>query len=357
VILADTMTPPCGPRPPRLLDLPGGGVIWAGRKDDDVPPVATSRATAQRAAEDEYRRLLYVAMTRAADRLIVCGADGERKRPDGCWYDLIVDPLQAFLVSEQDGGETVFRYHKPTDTQPAARGPAAEPLVTAPRRELPLWLRQPVPVEALRRLSLSPSLAFENESAGASGRAAPSIAERRKALARGRIVHRLLQSLPDIPPRGREAAAAKYLDSAAADFSPLERAELAQQVLAILHDAAFAEVFAPGSRAEVPIVGRLPRPGDATVVVSGQVDRLAVTGDCVLMADYKTDRAVPRELAEVPRPYIGQLAAYRAVLMRIYPKRTIRAALIFVDGPKIVELPEAAMEAELAAYMSRVTPR
>ena len=83
VILADTMTPPAGPRPPRLLELAGGAVIWAGRKDDDVPAVAAARQAALAEAENEYRRLLYVAMTRAADRLIVCGADGERKRPDG----------------------------------------------------------------------------------------------------------------------------------------------------------------------------------------------------------------------------------------------------------------------------------
>ena len=96
VILADTMTQPSGPRPPRLLALADGAVVWAGRKDDDVPPVAAARAAALTEAEDEYRRLLYVAMTRAADRLIVCGADGERQRPKGCWYDLVVEPLRPF---------------------------------------------------------------------------------------------------------------------------------------------------------------------------------------------------------------------------------------------------------------------
>ena len=112
VILADTMTQPSGPRPPRLLELSDGAVIWAGRKDDDVAPVAAARQAALAEAEDEYRRLLYVAMTRAADRLIICGADGERARPKGCWYDLVVEPLRAFLVEEQEGGEKVWRYRK-----------------------------------------------------------------------------------------------------------------------------------------------------------------------------------------------------------------------------------------------------
>ncbi len=112
VILADTITPPAGPRPPRLLTLADGPLIWVGRKADDVAPVATARALYQRDTEDEYRRLLYVAMTRAADRLVVCGAEGVRGRPQGCWYDLVREPLSALLVEEQDDGETVWRYRK-----------------------------------------------------------------------------------------------------------------------------------------------------------------------------------------------------------------------------------------------------
>ena len=123
VILADTMTQPSGPRPPRLLELADGAVVWAGRKDDDVPPVAAARAAALSEAEDEYRRLLYVAMTRAADRLIVCGADGERQRPKGCWYDLVVEPLRPFLIEEDDdSGEKVWRFRK---EPPVAGGSAS----------------------------------------------------------------------------------------------------------------------------------------------------------------------------------------------------------------------------------------
>jgi len=183
--------------------------------------------------------------------------------------------------------------------------------------------------------------------------ATASAAERRNALARGRIVHRLLQSLPDIPPAGRQDAIERYLKGAAADFLPAEQAEIARQVLTILNDLVFADVFAPGSRAEVPIVGRIARPDGVVVAVSGQVDRLAVTGETVLIADYKTDRIAPRRLAEVPDAYVAQLALYRAVLARIYPEKTIRAALIFTEGPNVTEVPGAAMEAALAAIMSQ----
>src|SRR5215472_16809618 len=213
------MTPPAGPRPPRLLKLANGAVIWAGRKDDDVDSVAAARAVALGEAEDEYRRLLYVAMTRAADRLIIAGADGIRARPKGCWYYLIRGALDPFLVEEDDNGDKVLRYRKD----------AAEPLLplravitaSAPAvaaHAFPSWLRQPAPTQTPRPAPLSPSAAFDEE-IGRLAQSGATAADRQHALARGRVVHRLLQSLPDIPAEHRASAAERYLAKAAADFS------------------------------------------------------------------------------------------------------------------------------------------
>ena len=49
-------------------------------------------------------------MTRAADRLIVCGADGVNRRPEGCWYNLVHDALEPLLVAEGEDEEKVLRY-------------------------------------------------------------------------------------------------------------------------------------------------------------------------------------------------------------------------------------------------------
>ncbi len=344
VILADTMTPPAGPKPPRLLELAGGAVIWAGRKEDDVPSVAAARDAAKSEAENEYRRLLYVAMTRAADRLIICGADGRTKRPERCWYDLVRGPLEAFLIEEDDVGEKVLRFRRTPVGAVAATAPAAVPEKIA-QREFPAWLRQPAPTETPRPTPLSPSSAFD-EDISLVAPSAGSAADRQKALERGRLVHRLMQALPDIPADRREDAAERYLANAAADFTAAERAAMARQVLAILDDKNFAEIFAPGSRAEVPIVGRIARAGSSQIAVAGQVDRLAVTGDSVLIADYKTDRIVPDRL-DATHPYVTQLALYRAVLARVFPGKTVRAALLFTDAPKLMEVPATAMDTAL----------
>jgi ATP-dependent helicase/nuclease subunit A len=353
VILADTMTPPTGPKPPRLLELSGGAVIWAGRKEDDVPSVAAARDAAKSEAENEYRRLLYVAMTRAADRLIVCGADGRTKRPERCWYDLVRGPLESFLVEEDDGGEKVLRFRKPAADTVAATAPGEAPEKIAGRK-FPAWLQQSVPTEMPLPVPLSPSSAF-NDDISLIAPSAGSAADRQRALERGRLVHRLMQALPDIPADRRTDAAERYLAHAATEFLAAERVAMAQQVLGILDDENFTEIFAPGSRAEVPIVGRIARAGASPIPVAGQVDRLAVTGEAVLIADYKTDRIVPDRLDEVP-PYVTQLALYRSVLARIFPGKTVRAALLFTDGPKLMEVPAAVMDAALDAALIKLSP-
>jgi ATP-dependent helicase/nuclease subunit A len=201
-------------------------------------------------------------------------------------------------------------------------------------------------------MPISPSSAFE-EAIDRAAQTVGSPRDRQKALTRGLLVHRLMQSLPDIPPPHRNDAIERYLARAAADFVPAEQAEIARQVLAVLSDETFGAVFAPGSRAEVPIVGRIARAHADPIAVAGQIDRLSVTNDAVLIADYKTDRAAPRRLDTVPEPYITQLALYRAVLARIYPEKSVRAALIFTAGPHLLEVPDAVMDKVLADLKTR----
>jgi ATP-dependent helicase/nuclease subunit A len=349
VILADTMTPPAGPKQPLLLQLSRKAVIWAGRKADDSSALANARRAALTEAGDEYRRLLYVAMTRAADRLIVCGADGERKRPDGCWYDLIRRALDSCLVEETDGDEKVWRFRKTAAIAIAAPA-AALAKRTSERPEFPSWLRQMAPGQLSRPAPLSPSSAFAQDI----GRAGPEAArDRQNALQRGQIVHRLMQSLPDLPQPARQPALERYLGNAARNLLASEQIEIARQVLGIIEDSNFADVFAAGSRPEVPIVGRIAGAGGEPILVAGQVDRLCISNDAVLAVDYKTDSTVPAQLEDVPAAYITQLALYRAVLSQIYPTKRVRAALLFSGGPRLIEIPAPVMDTALKAQLDR----
>jgi ATP-dependent helicase/nuclease subunit A len=77
-----------------------------------------------------------------------------------------------------------------------------------------------------------------------------------------------------------------------------------------------------------------------------------VTGDTVLIADFKTNRPPPRRLEDVPPAYICQLALYRSALMQLYPERAVRAALVWTEIPDLMEIPAAMMDSALRVVTS-----
>ena len=360
VFLVDTTTSPSDTQRLKLIHLQTGNaaphapgvVVWAGRKADDPANVATARVAMLAETEDEYRRLLYVAMTRAADRLVVggCMPGNMNTIRKFSWYDLIVKGLgnSGLHLQEIDAPAGVVkryaRLEDVTDTASVAVAPAA-PIPAA----LPLWLRTPAPAESPVDNLLRPSDSPDDENRNV--RTGESLEARTRALRRGSLVHRLLQSLPDIAGNRRRDAALAYLARNAGDWAEGEREALVVRLLGLIEDARFAALFAPGSRAEVSIVGRLDRPGRPPALVSGQIDRLVVTSSEVLIVDYKTNHAPPDRAAGAPAAYIRQLALYRAVLAKIYPQLPVRAALLWTETPELMEISAPALDARLAAII------
>jgi ATP-dependent helicase/nuclease subunit A len=158
----------------------------------------------------------------------------------------------------------------------------------------------------------------------------------RQRFQRGLLIHRLMQTLPDLGPDQAESAARRFLSRAAHALAPDLRDEIARETLAVLRHPEFAPLFAPGSKAEVPIVGLID--GRA---LSARVDRLVVTETEVLVVDYKTNRPPPRTADLVASAYREQLAAYSTALTMIYPGRRIRTLLLWTDGPTLMEIEPA----------------
>jgi ATP-dependent helicase/nuclease subunit A len=345
VILVDiTTTPPQGAHPPRLLRVPlvkappgAAGLVWGVAKDKDAGPMAQARTRAIEAAKDEYRRLLYVGLTRAAERLVVCGVKGVNRIPDGCWHSLVLDALEPLSAETETADGKVWHFRKAERAATTERAASAEPPIA-----LPGWLRRDASPEPSAIPRLAPSAAVEEEANRPAAAGGASVAR-----LRGVLAHRLLQSLPDIPVSRRARAAEDYLARAGAKLSTEDRKLIAGQVMHVLEDSRFYELFRAGSRAEVPIVGRLEINAES-VRVAGQIDRLAVTQDAVLIADFKTSASPPRRAADVPSAYRTQLALYRAVLAKLYPGKPVRAALIWTEVPDLMELSADELDAALA---------
>ena len=344
VFLPDTMALP---KPPDALlwtkegELP----LWCPRADFAVAPYAKEKGALRQRQIDEYRRLLYVALTRAEDRLYICGWQTRQKPSETCWYQLCRDGVAGIaapfdfdatgLIGRDGWQGAGLRLESRQSALPKQEACAPEVQLHSP---LPGWVRNPSPREPDPPRPLIPSRPAGEEPAVLS----PLALGGRDRFKRGLLVHRLLQSLPELPAADRDAAARRFLASPAHGLDAAERDDLRRETLAILDHPDFAPLFGPGSQAEVPLVGLVD--GHA---VSGQIDRLVVAEDRVLIVDYKTLRPPPATEAEVAPLYLRQIAIYRAALARLYPRHDIRCALLWTEGPRLMPItPE-----RLAAYL------
>lgn len=322
--------------------------IWSPRKE--LRSSAAQRMRDQAAARrmQEHNRLLYVALTRAEDRLLVCGWQTRKGLDDACWYRLVergFDALPAERWTFEAWNGELRRYVAEQQARPDQ--PGAEGAVHR-CTELPAWIgRAPEwraaapPVERSRPERLAPSRP-ENAELGPVPAAASPLAAREAAsnrFRRGKLLHALLQHLPDVPPEKRGAAAQSWLNRPGNGLSPMEAGELASEVLAILDHPELRPLFGPGSRAEVPLTGLV-----GEKVVGGLIDRLVVSDDRVLIADFKTNRRPPVRVEDTPVLYLRQMAAYRSVLRGIFPGRAIICALIWTHAPRIAILPDALLD-------------
>ncbi|MGP8231168.1 MAG: double-strand break repair helicase AddA [Methylovirgula sp.] len=345
VFLPDTCGAPSGRHDAKLHVLDGGKpntkvLAWSPRQGDDPEAVGRARQAARDAAEDEHRRLLYVAMTRAEERLYISGFYNKTEPNERAWGRMIAavrDDKFVEVPADWNKNETIWRYAAPGTIERivAEASPAA-----AAEIALPDWLTKPAPREAAPLPPLRPS----NALAAGEPEVPPPNAQRRAALQRGRLVHILLQYLPEVEAGQRRAAAEAFLHLRAPDFPGAK--ELIDTVLGVIEAPALAALFGPRARAEVAVAGTVTLPNGATRDVLGQIDRIAESEDEVILADYKT--GAPMAAAATPDSYLAQMALYRALLAPLWPGKSLRCLLIWTSGPETVELSAAQLDAVLA---------
>ncbi|MSO81322.1 MAG: double-strand break repair helicase AddA [Alphaproteobacteria bacterium] len=356
VILPDTTQIPRGND--RLLwPEDAEAVLWSPAKDSDDSVAAVARDRADIARAKEYRRLLYVALTRAADRLLVCGWVNRREPSAGCWYELVRAGLYGrssaaqdpFLAANGIDDATILRMADRQDAPPERDRPRPD----TSDRLLPDWLHRAPPPEPEPTRPLTPSRAVEGEPPLRS----PAAGEDGRAFARGRFVHLALQLLAALPQDRRAAAATRLALRVDHGLGEATARAAAASVLKVLDDPATAPLWAPASLAEVPVAGLVAGPPDSPPrTIAGRIDRLAVLDDRILVADFKTGRAPPADPAATPRAWLAQMAAYRALIAGIWPDRPVECWLVWTDAPAVQRLPESLLDAHAPAARGAKRP-
>jgi ATP-dependent helicase/nuclease subunit A len=299
------------------------------RKAELMEPYSGIIATTKAREQEEHWRLLYVALTRAAERLVVAGVLPKRGLSENCWYEKVRLSMEALGAAWRDDprwqGVLEYRGSVPASAvRPRARG-AKVPL---PQPLIPDWATRAAPPEARPPRPLAPSALV------ADAEAAPPPSESLRAAARrGILIHQLFERLPGVQPGERTAAALRWLERSAGVADAAEREQIAGLVCSILDDPQFKPLFGPGSLAEAPIAATLP---DGRVV-AGTVDRLLIETDEVSVVDFKTGR-VPSGESEIPGAHRAQMSAYAEALRVIFPSRRVSAALLYTGAPRLFQL-------------------
>jgi ATP-dependent helicase/nuclease subunit A len=379
VFLPDTCSNPIGRGVTGLIRIDGTAHdrplpemrVWPIKSSRRLAPIATGSRTATGLLKEEANRLLYVAMTRARDRLYVAGFETARGRAKGCWYDTITAGLAGTVATVDEAGRKVQRSVTPQTAEPKRRD--AEDAAAHHDVALPDWALRPAPRERQLSIPMAPSqfVPYEiDEEGDPVERPADSPESRRDAATkepaepaprvlssdnrflRGTLTHALLEHLPGFPPTSWPEAAKAFVARRGRDLTARQRQSIVKETLAVLQNPDFAPLFGAHARAEVPIVTEIanPKKGGPPLVINGQIDRLARVDDAIFIVDYKTNRPPPGELGGVADAYLFQLAAYRLGVARIFPGLSVRAAILWTETPRMMEIPQAILD----DYQSRI---
>ena len=340
VVLPDTTALP--PEGGGLVWTEDGWPLWSPRSELRCTAVNALRDEAKRARMEEYNRLLYVALTRAEDRLLVCGWQTRSELPDESWYAILHRSMSRLRAIAEPLGDVGERWegsvlvHSTEQVAPATASRSAEPGVPVPlpgwAGSPPDWLALALPTEPVRPTPLAPSRPADAGLGPVPAVASP-LSGGMSAMERGTLIHQLLQHVPSFPADDRSDAIRAFIRRRGAS------ADIGEEVDAILSHVALQPLFGPYGRAEQPLTGFVNG-----TVVSGIVDRLAILPDRVVVADYKTHRDAPAVPDETPVLYLRQIAAYRAVLREMFPDRPIDCCLVWTRTATVSLLPASLLD-------------
>lgn len=341
VIMPDTTRVSAGKKLPNLLWPDKSGLplpLWSPKAEYNANSYITAKNHVEMRLDEEYRRLLYVAMTRAEDRLYIGGYKTQKTPIAESWYNYVAaafDRLDGVKDIEEESGFLIRRLLSP-QTRPFNDGgtPATEnnhlPPENAAPLSLPSWIYGAPPEEPVPPRPLMPS----RPAGPAPSLSSPLDKQDDYRFRRGNITHKLLQILPELSPELRREAAETYTGRKIHDLPATVKAAIVTEVMDILEHKDYAGLFGAGSMAEVPVTG-IDAGG---TLVSGQIDRLLVLEDEVWIVDYKTDRPPPHDEKDIPAQYRNQLKSYSNIVAKIYGKQTIRCFLLWTDGARLMEV-------------------
>lgn len=301
--------------------------LWAPTKQSDTSFTTAMKEMEADKRDKEYHRLLYVAMTRAEDRLYIGGWRTQNKAYSLTWYDMMKSALEPIAKNINDKLVLSCKQIELPDKEESRRFSKVN------LSELPHWALSKVKSERTTLQAISPSQIEEETEV-----ILPFNKGNVDAFLRGKIIHTLLQRLPKFPRGERKIIGKEYLSQAAHNLTLKAQEEYLSTAMNVLNKTEFQDIFSSDGMVEVPISGHIKK-NDKLVRVVGRIDRLVILDSEALVVDYKTSRAPPKNFKDLSSSYRKQMAIYSALVKEIYPDLSVRCMVLWTDVPSIMEIP------------------
>ncbi|MEC8247059.1 MAG: UvrD-helicase domain-containing protein, partial [Pseudomonadota bacterium] len=350
VFLPDTCANPVGHRAQSagLYFAADGDVLWRANADmrDEYGKELQDRLDADNL--EESRRLLYVAMTRARDRLYVGGYLNKRGRPPSAetWYAYLHASLGTDDNKSQDAdGRTIWSLGDEARAGPQCNAPS-EPPTQSP--DVPAWARIPAARGPSAVKKISPSqLRPLAPAASKTQKEKPDEKPTGGLDARvfGTHVHALLEKLPSLPRHAREAAAQTYMARFHAGVSAADCEAICAAALGVLEHPNMAPVFSAPARAEIALVGQLALHDGQKLALSGRIDRYIENEDEIMLIDFKT--GTPDASGDIGPALMMQMAVYRDLVARAKPDKKITCGIVWTQIARLDQLAASDLDAAL----------
>jgi ATP-dependent helicase/nuclease subunit A len=258
----------------------------------------------------EYYRLLYVALTRAEDRLYVCGWESQQSAKGDSWYALIENALAKIGHPFEEGWRLENSQTRAIPTPKKSDAISSEPL--------PSWISLPVH-QKTPETYIKPSQPIESVfKIGSSN-----------AREKGIFIHKILEWLVKASPSERSSLLKNYL------IKKENPEGVREAVLSVFNHSDFNKFFSEETLTEVPLMGTVE--GQK---IRGIIDALTIKMDSkeVFILDYKTGSFHESYRDNPPESYVHQMALYKKVLKKIYPDYKVKSLLIWTEVGVVQEV-------------------
>ena len=347
---------------PDTCSRPGGGTqrgvvqmgqqktpFWRANKKMRESYGQAQEENAMQSEQDESKRLLYVALTRARDRLYIGGYLNKRAKtpPKGSWYQMIADELQKDKNLGEDMGRPIWSLGDEQKAMPERKineQPSVDP------GPAPTWVGEKISQQEARENILAEKIFAPSTVASSSANAMSDRVDNGEAMLAGHISHSLFEHLPTVPEAQRAAAAQAYVARHGQSLALNMQEKIITNVLEIMADAQMAELFAPHSRAEAPIAGFLTRGDGTQMQFHGQIDRYVETDEAIYLVDFKTG-SVP-DADNIADAYVLQMAVYQALMQGVRGGKPIRCGLVWTQACRVDWLDDKRLAISLANMLS-----